>query len=704
MRPFYLFILSAATLFFEVLLTRLFSHWLWGHYAFFVVSLSLLGFAASGVILARRSLRKRAFLRPLSFWLFFAAAFVVFGTVTRIPFDPARLGWDDRQFVWISAIYLACAVPFLFSGLYIGWSFQSSLRGIGRLYAANLAGSAVGALLPLLMLYLPLPGIPFSPYKALPQALRHPDARILATAWTPSARVDLIQSAAVRFAPGLSLEYRTTLPDQLGLALDGDRLDAVTRFDGDPSRLEFIAYLPSGAGYALLDRPRVLVLEGGGGLGVLEALFHGSGGIDVLERNREVVRLVDGSGITRPVYRHPSVRWFDRSPRNFLRGSEEKYDLIAMALPDVPAASSTGLYGLNEDYLYTVESFRACLDHLTERGLLSITRPLLFPPRELPRAVALAREALARAGAGAAADHLAIVESWGTWTLLVKRSPFLEADLRKIAQFAGKRGFRVVPADEAMSILGDRDYPFDLRPVTDDSPFFFHFFRPGRVREVYRSLGGRWEVFLEGGYLVYGALLLAVFWGTLLVLLPASIRRRPGRGKAGYFFLIGIAFMFVEMSLLQRAVLLFGDPTTGLSILLGGLLLLAGAGSLCSVRLVALLGGRVTLLFGALIVLIPCLAFAGLSPPALALAFPVLLLVGTPFPLAMVRLDPEEVPMAWAANGTASVIGAVLAVALALEIGYSGVMAAAAGCYLAAAISFPRRSAPDRSSGRSGRR
>lgn len=688
-----LFLLSGATLFFEVLLTRIFSVFLWSHYAFFVVSLALLGFGASGTFLSLIEGKPHphsARLRASSFLLFFLTAFAVYLGITRIPFDPVRLPWDPWQFVWISLFYLFAAAPFFFSGLYIAFTFKSDPSRIHFLYGLNLTGSALGAVAPLLLLHLPLVGIQLSPYKALPQLLRYPESRIVATAWSPIARGDLVQSGGARFAPGLSLRYRGVLPDQVGLTLDGDRLNAVTRFDGDFRKLSFLSSLPSVAAYTLLSQPEVLVLEGGGGIGILEALYHGSDAIDVLERNRDVVDLVEGLPFSGQIYHHPQVHWTKGASRNFLRRSLKIYDLISLSLADLPSAGTTGLYGQNENYLFTVEAFTEYLGHLKEGGIFTVTRPLLFPPREAPRTIALAREALATQGSRDPARHLAVIESWGTWTLILKKTNWREAELKALGRFARDRNFRLVPMKEYEALLGDARYPFDLSPTTDDRPFFLHFFKLTKLKEAYRSLGGKWEAFLEGGYLVYGALALALFWGFLLILFPAVIRRRPVSAPLRvclYFSSIGLAFIFVEMSLLQRAVLLFGDPTYGLALLLAGLLLLTGLGSFCSN---ALSGRRSKVVFGGLAVGMVMLALLKGPAISIVLSLPILFFMGMPFPLALKKIDSRAIPLAWAANGVASVIGAVAAVALALEWGYSRGFMAAGFFYLLAAL-FLRR-------------
>jgi hypothetical protein len=66
---------------------------------------------------------------------------------------------------------------------------------------------------------------------------------------------------------------------------------------------------------------------------------------------------------------------------------------------------------------------------------------------------------------------------------------------------------------------------------------------------------------------------------------------------------------------------------------------------------------------------------------------PIGLSMGMPYPLglrAAASLDPDGMPWAGAVNGAASVLGSVLAFALAMLVGFQIVLAAGAFCYLGA--------------------
>ncbi|MBU1660908.1 MAG: hypothetical protein KKD28_05485, partial [Chloroflexi bacterium] len=118
-----LLLLSAATLIFEINLTRLFSVAQFYHFAFLIVSLALLGYGASGTALAifPRLGRENPqhSLRNLSL----AAAISILGAyllTNWVPFDSFSIAWDQRQVAVLALHYLALAAPFFFSGMAVG--------------------------------------------------------------------------------------------------------------------------------------------------------------------------------------------------------------------------------------------------------------------------------------------------------------------------------------------------------------------------------------------------------------------------------------------------------------------------------------------------------------------------------------------------------------------------------------------------------
>ena len=124
--------------------------------------------------------------------------------------------------------------------------------------------------------------------------------------------------------------------------------------------------------------------------------------------------------------------------RSFVRRTPERYDVIQASLVDTWAATAAGAYTLTENTLYTVEAFNDYLDHLTDDGVLTITRWVF----DGLRLVSLAQEACAARGWDAADRGSPIVQHDRVATFLLKKSPFTPAEIAQLRDAADRLGFR----------------------------------------------------------------------------------------------------------------------------------------------------------------------------------------------------------------------------------------------------------------------
>ena len=134
-------------------------------------------------------------------------------------------------------------------------------------------------------------------------------------------------------------------------------------------------------------------------------------------------------------------------------------------------------------------------------------------------------------------------------------------------------------------------YPYDVRPIADDSPFFWHF---TPFRDVLADFGkpiDRSDFEVDVGERVLLLLLgIATLFAAVFLLLP-FVRIRSiwsglpqKRRSALYFSALGLGFMFFEITLIQRLVLFLGYPTYSLTVTLAAILLSTGVGALLSSR------------------------------------------------------------------------------------------------------------------------
>ena len=486
-------------------------------------------------------------------------------------------------------------------------------------------------------------------------------------------------------------------------------------------------------------RPRTLVIEPGGGLDVLTALRNGAESVTAVISNPLVVEAVGEwfEDHAAGILGRPNVTVVDEGARSYLRRTDERFDVIQVSLADSFRPVLAGAYGVSENYLYTVEAFESYYRRLAPGGFLSVTRWAQTPPSEGVRVVSVAVEALERLGVEPG-DHMAVIRGLQTITLIVKRSPLDGADIDGVRGFADGLQYDLVyhpgiaasdlnrfsvhptPAyhDTVAAIL-DADgreelyagYSHDISPVRDDRPFYFHLFRWSQTPEILGSLGRTFQPFGGAGFLiVLGSLVVAVVAAGSFILLPLLFRRdmpTDGGLQAGavgrlwpfvYFAGLGLGFLWVEIPLLQRFILYLDQPTYAFATVLFGVLVWSGVGSLASDRLQVPMGVAVSAV-AALSVLyafgLPLLFDATLGLPlvgrlalSVALLAPLGTAMGVPFPRAIRMLGqqaPTLVPWAWAVNGSASVVSAILATVLALSFGFTWVILGGAAAYITAA-------------------
>ncbi|MBL6933943.1 MAG: SAM-dependent methyltransferase [Alphaproteobacteria bacterium] len=798
-------LISASAIAYEILLMRLFSIIQWHHFAYMIISLALLGYGASGTLIALA--RDRLLPR---FETAFACAAALFGITSvsgfalaqALPFNPLEMVWDQRQLLHLLLLYLVLAVPFLCAATCLGLAFSRFSQRITTLYCADLTGAGIGALGIVFLMFLFPPAtclkilsgagfvaaalvfterrdgraialalgtagliLPFlwpqaltaphlSPYKGLSQMLQMPEARVLLERSSPLGTLTVVESPRVplRYAPGRSLLSGNPIPPQLGVFTDGGGMTAITRYDGSHETLAYLDSQTAALPFSILKRPKVLILGAGGGSDVLRALYHHARQIDAVELNPQMLELVgrDFADHAGNLYNLPQVQTHEAEARGFAARSGESYDLIQLSLLDSFTASSAGLHALSESTLYTVEAFRAYFSRLAPGGVLAVTRWLKLPPRDTLKLFVTAAQAQEALGIGNPGARMVLIRGWNTATLLVKNGAFTAPELENIRTFSRDRGFDLayVPGmsateanrhnilarpflfEGARALLGSgreefiATYKFHVAPASDDSPYFFHFFT-WRALPEFLELRGRGGVSLvEWSYVILLATLVqAIAASLLLILLPLKALKRqrkipapPGarRRTAIYFSAIGLAFLFMEISFMQRFAPFLSHPLYAIAVVLSAFLVFAGLGSAAARIIVGRFGlrgpelpvsGIVVLALAYLFVLPPLfelfmtLPQAGRVAVAIVVIAPLAFCMGMPFPLGLRQISsqtPELVPWAWGINGCASVISAVLAAILAIEFGFTVVVCAAAALYVLAAFSFPVDPQPSR--------
>jgi hypothetical protein len=586
------------------------------------------------------------------------------------------------------------------------------------------------------------------PSKEVGRAISQEGTRMLYTRWSPVNRVDLYQKknpkASFWTTWGLAQNYRGPRPDVLSIQYDGHNGSNVFNVVDENSMQMLDSHLLR-TPYVLLSAPRVMAIGVGGGIDVLNALRRGAAHVTGVELQPITVELLTGrlTEFTGGSFLRPDVELVPSEGRHFVRASDDVYDLIQITAVDTFSAQTTGAYVLAESYLYTVEAISDYLDHLADDGMISVVMGDQASAEEavsaptVTRLAMIVREALARRGVVDPAGHVVITAQFKSFSgagrtaagadrsaglvmadLLVKKSPFTTAEIERLEAFLEPNGFEFWLApqrsgDEMLARLyaaGDERreellsaLDVFVTPVTDDRPFFYHFLPWSSLFKGERTI---W--YLPGS--TTGLLMLAIMLGqalllgTALILLPLLRQANAGLSAARtvryliYFLSLGIGFMLIEISFVQKYVLVLGYPTYSLSVTIFSLLVFAALGAWLSrlgwgqprsflVGLLLVTVGLVCIEVSILPVLRDRLIAAPLASRiavTVLLQLPLGIALGMYFPTGVElirRTAPRMVPWAWGVNGVASVASSVLAVILGMTIGFSGVALLAAAVY-----------------------
>jgi hypothetical protein len=587
-------------------------------------------------------------------------------------------------------------------------------------------------------------GVTISPYKGLSYALRIPGAEKLFGSWNAVSRLDVVSGASTRVMPGLSYTFNGNPPLQIGLGIDADSLQPITLIE--PKEFTIAGYLPESIAFQLRPGAKVLILESGGGLGVLQALAGGASQVTALVNNQLVLEAIAETAQNMDVYSLRDVETRVESSRVALRSTGEKFELIFLPLSDPYRPVASGAYSLSENYSLTVESFVDMVSSLSSQGILVITRWLQTPPSESLRMFATLLEGLERQGIDNPGAKIIAYRGIQTMTFLVKPDDWDYEQLTHVRNFLNERRFDLVWSPDIdpgevnrfnklseptyfqqfrnlISTESRQDfyseYPYSIRPTNDNSPFFFHFFKWQQTPEILATFGRVWQPFGGSGYFVLMALLmLVVLLSSLLIILPMVIQSRRSTSDRRriqnireeeasvptwrvfiYFGCIGIAFLFLEIPIIQKSILSMEHPIYAFTLVVITILVFSGIGSLLASRLWKYRRWVLISLFG-FSILTPLwmnlIQDQSLGWPLIlrilvigASLAPLGLFMGVPFPFGLTWLEKAEsklVPWAWAVNGCASVIAAVLAAILVLSTSFSVVLLLGAIFYGIAAL------------------
>lgn len=578
----------------------------------------------------------------------------------------------------------------------------------------------------------------FSEYKSLSKALHLPGSKIILKDKSPYGLIDIVLTPYLRYAPGLSIKFPGIVSVENAAFNNGEWIGPLISEKSDS--LNYLLFTTENLTYSIAERKNILVINAATGRQVKTALLNDAESVVAVEPNKALINLLEGKLASKVdyIYQNKSVQVRNISPRTFLLSTHQKFDLIS--LPTVDAFGGTsGLSALQEQYILTTEAFNEMLGLLNRNGMICISSYIDYPYRNPLKILATVAEVFDLRNISEPEKYIAAIKNWNTITFLIKKDTLNSAETDSIKSFCSRMNFDPVllPGitdterekfnkllDSSLYsmfgiILQSKDereklyanYPFNIKPATDNQPYFSQFLQWKTIPLLADLFGNQSVPFFEVGYLLlYLTFIQVTVLAVLLIIIPLF---RLGFGRDGklrtlfYFGGLGLGYMFIEIILIQRFTLYFGNVIYAAALVVCLMLVSSGFGSLVSQKITPkpyriiliatiiifslliyaiFLSGwiKTTIGFGLTAKII--LSFIWIAPPAF--------FMGMPFPLGLKSLSSKNeslIPWAWGINGLFSVVSAVLATIIAVEFGFVWVMLFAIGGYsLVLVTSFNR--------------
>ena len=623
-------------------------------------------------------------------------------------------------------------------------AFCASLSSVLVAFAVKTgkAGKIFSALLVISVIFLfPLKNSVFvfkpAPSKLLASVGTDPEA----SRWDRAGRVDISDAGSTVATRQEWVKFRRGI-----ITSDGDAASMI--YDFSDNRHEVAISLYS-AGYFGLQNPDVFI-AGLSATDISAALFWQAKSVTAVEVNKAVIELSKQkySTFKDNILQDEKLSIVRGEVREFLGNSQKKYDLIQLSGTDTVSALLNGAYIMSESYLYTEEAFRSYFEHLSDNGTLSLIRWLLWPPRETLKVVVTASLVLKNMGFEHPENNIIVIGEGAFASVVVKKRPFTWTELNEITEIvattpelriiyapgfsAGARYYDPIvrglnfSADQAIDFIKSgfvsffrslengtqnafiRKYPYNINPASDDKPFFFNYFKFGG-EELPAEVGNVFPLmliiliisFLQILFLSFSLLLTPLFFMSKDEKEFLPVLQIPACAAAGF------GFMFIEMTFIQNLTLIFGDPATSAAIAIGILLVFSATGSLFSKKILILFGEKA--LFAILMFVLPfmILGYAVVMPRFMAfcigLSFamklfltvlfilPLGFTIGIVFPVFLLLVGEKKpffIPLAFSANGAASVLASITSVMIAMVYGFKFVFVLSAFCYFFAVSSM----------------
>lgn len=531
-----IFFISMSALLLEFSLTRVLSVSLWYHFAFMIISVALLGFGISGVLLSVNKKLQSAdtdkLLSMLSI-MYGVSVIVSFILMNKIPFDPFSLLIEPIQFLYLPLYYLLITVPFFFAGLIISIMLSRFKHEISKLYFFDLLGAGISCAA--FVLLVPAFGgngaVVFVAAFAFAAAIifsyeKYRTYSLISFILLGVSLTFLIDSDS-RFPINVTANkvYGNYIKDRPDLKLRSEwntfsKIDLMRDEDKSPDGYDiYLAIIDAGnattnipnvKSFPLKTKPadasnlafilkdsaeKVFIIGSAGGGEILTGLYHNAKSITAVEINGILNELIknDLAYWTGPLIKNnKKVRLITDDARSVLSSKRIAYDVIISAHTISASAIASGAMSLVENYILTKEAVKEYLNHLEPNGILYISRP----ETQIPKLITTLKESRLENSKGVEDGKKSFVifrrppsefETDKSFLagIVYKKNGYTESDVISMRDEADKLGLEILydpmtTKESEYKKLIETDsiyrvagnYAKYIEPATDDKPFF----------------------------------------------------------------------------------------------------------------------------------------------------------------------------------------------------------------------------------------
>ncbi len=758
-----IFIVSIIIISNQLVLIQYLSYQQWYNFASIVISLALFGFGISGLVVSKLKLITFEEINRAIHFLLIASGFYIPSSIFIEKFfvgsfDSFLIFFDLSETLKFFLIIFNYTVPFCLLATLIGLIFTISAKKIGTLYFFNLAGSGIGGIIAVYLLWqfdpqkiylingliISILGVGFylfyrkekniilqlinlftmmlnvlsllftienqpSQFKSLARIKNFPDTKTTFQQNSPYGKIEIVNSSLLRYSPGLSLNYTAEISPNDAIFINAELAGFIVKKD-NKTNFNFLKNSTLNLPFVLNQIDKILILNSIGNIEIQRALINEVEEIFVTEKNPILFHTISSQINEEHISK---LRFINEDPRIYLEKTNLSFDLILYPVIE-PIGYSSGLYSVQEKYLFTVEAFQKIYDRLISNGYFTISCYIDNPVRTFLKLLNLITTIQNSDGTKIIKQQILAINNWNTITILVKKGEFSRQEISNAEKFAlenqfdfiihpyGKKlpNFNSVIDSQIYDLVDSvlsgkyeplKNYAFNLFPSTDDKPYFLNFILPSKIKFYLDQMNLRNITYSElGFFLIWLAFIIGNLFSLILIILALrEIRIHSEMMKFNllvYFSFIGFAFMLMEISLIQKFTLVFSSDILAISFIISLLLVSSGIGSFVYQKFLSL-DNHIPNLFVFIFILQIIflffsdeiarllMKFSGLSKYLISglIILPIGFCVGIPFPYGIRKFSAEEenaVPFAWAINGSFSVLGSVSSMIFLVNFGF----------------------------------